>query len=443
MSCLSRLTPYFPLRHLLLSLLGSLAIHAFVIHHASGSPDDPQIRKHARYMGTGSCSASTCHGSVNPIKGSRVLQNEYHTWLKHDRHSKAYSVLMTHDARKIAEHLKLGDPTNEPQCLECHSTFVPDRARQGDRYTIEDGVSCESCHGAAEGWLASHSEAGATHAGNIANGLADTVSLESRARLCLSCHYGDQTKRVTHKLYGAGHPRLRFELDTYGILQPKHWIVDNDYKTRKGDYIPIRAWFMGQAAHADSLLLMLRNPHDKSGSSFPELSLFDCFSCHHSLSSSQWKTRDYAGHPGTIQLNLAPLRLIQGALRVIDLELSTEIGRLSDSLNTSYAIDGATQTISELTSLVGTRLRSRIANIPDDPTTCMRIVQGLSQLALQGPSLKFEVAEQVGMGIQAALATSPILAQKHGAQLSLLFKTIESADSFEPQRFTEALRRLS
>jgi hypothetical protein len=73
----------------------------------------------------------------------------------------------------------------------------------------------------------------------------------------------------------------------------------------------------------------------------------------------------------------------------------------------------------------------------------MRIVQGLSQLALQGPSLKFEVAEQVGMGIQAALATSPILAQKHGAQLSLLFKTIESADSFEPQRFTEALRRLS
>jgi len=410
---------------------------------ALANPDSQDTTSAARYMGTGSCSSSNCHGSVNPLKGSSVLQNEYHTWLKHDRHSKAYTALTTSDAKRMAAHLKLGDPTKEAQCLTCHATYVPDKARRGERYTVEDGVSCESCHGPAEKWLASHSESAATHARNLTHGLADTVSLEKRATLCLSCHYGDENKRVTHDLYGAGHPRLRFELDTYGILQPKHWIVDEDYKTRKEDYIPLRVWFVGQAVQAELLLQMLRSPHGNNNKSlFPELSLFDCFSCHHNLSQEQWKARSYGGTPGTLQVNLTPLRLLQAGLTSIEPSLARELGRLSDAVQQEFAQNGAAQAISELSTLIHTRVRPRAVALPSDSTTCIGALKGLSQYSTATPTMKFEFAEQVGMGLQAALATSPDLATRYTVQLKRVFGTIENAEKFSPERFIEAAREL-
>ena len=50
---------------------------------------------------------------------------------------------------------------------------------------------------------------------------------------CLSCHFGDETKFVTHRLMGAGHPRLSFELDTFTAIEPAHFDVDDDYRARK------------------------------------------------------------------------------------------------------------------------------------------------------------------------------------------------------------------
>ena len=35
----------------------------------------------AKYIGPGSCAATSCHGSVKPIAGSRILQDEYSTWI--------------------------------------------------------------------------------------------------------------------------------------------------------------------------------------------------------------------------------------------------------------------------------------------------------------------------------------------------------------------------
>lgn len=437
---------YSPLRRLLLRRFTSkgseVVVALFCLSTAAlADPDIDPISLSARYMGTGSCSASNCHGSVNPIKGTTVLQNEYHTWLKHDRHSKAFSALTAADAKRMATHLKIGDPTKEPQCLACHTTYVPDKALRGDRYTVEDGVSCESCHGAAEKWLASHSESAASHARNLSHGLTDTVSLENRATLCLSCHYGDENKRVTHDLYGAGHPRLRFELDTYGILQPKHWIVDEDYKTRKEDYVPLRAWFVGQAVQAESLLQMLRNPHGSDNKSlFPELSLFDCFSCHHNLSQEQWKARSYGGAPGTLQVNLTPLRLLQAGLTSIEPSLAQELSRLSNTVQQEFAYNGAVQAISELSTLIRTRVRPHVTTLASSTATCIGVLKGLSQYSGTTPILKFELAEQVGMGLQAVLATSPDLAARYTPQLKRVFSMIDNPETFSPERFAETLR---
>ncbi|MEQ1472969.1 MAG: hypothetical protein ABLQ96_04060, partial [Candidatus Acidiferrum sp.] len=46
-----------------------------------------------KYLGPGSCAATSCHGSVKPVADSRILQNEYSTWIIKDKHSKAYQAL--------------------------------------------------------------------------------------------------------------------------------------------------------------------------------------------------------------------------------------------------------------------------------------------------------------------------------------------------------------
>src|SRR5260370_34984807 len=43
-----------------------------------------------KYIGPGSCAATSCHGSVKPVAGSRILQNEYSPWILKDKHRQAY-----------------------------------------------------------------------------------------------------------------------------------------------------------------------------------------------------------------------------------------------------------------------------------------------------------------------------------------------------------------
>lgn len=401
---------------------------------------DPKVPH--RFMGTGSCSSSNCHGSVAPRKGSNVLQNEYYTWSKHDAHSRAYTALTRPDAQRMARHLHLGDPTKVKLCLDCHTTYVADTSLRGERYSMEDGVSCESCHGPAESWLSSHAATGATHEQNLSQGLLDTLSLEKRAALCLSCHYGDESKRVTHDLYGAGHPRLRFELDTYGILQPKHWIVDEDYRSRKEDYVPVRAWLFGQARQAELLLTMLSNPHLSTNGILPELSLFDCYSCHHNISQQQWKERSYGGRPGRLKVNSTPLLLIQTVLSKIQPELAQEIAVHTATLAEGFQKDGATDTVVALTTLLKPRVLAAVRALKSDEQTCAQILQALVALGNKSTLITFELAEQLGMGIQATLATSPALAVRNKATLKKLFSTIENADTFKPSTFKAAIRNI-
>jgi len=67
----------------------------------------------------------------------------------------------------------------------------------------------------------------------------------------------------------------------------------------------------------------------------------------------------------------------------------------------------------------------------------------LASFGAQAEALKYEAAEQIGMGIQAAMATSPRLSAKFKAPLDRLFVTLESARSFSPAKFKEAASQLA
>ena len=158
-------------------------------------------------IGTINCASSTCHGSIAPWNESNVLQNEYTTWSRLDRHSKSYSVLLNKQSQRIAKNLGLPQAAHESKiCLDCHS-HNPEAKSRGPRHVVADGVGCEACHGPAGKWVTSHTVANVPHAENVANGLYPTDRPVEQAKLCLSCHFGNEDRFVTHRIMGAGHPR--------------------------------------------------------------------------------------------------------------------------------------------------------------------------------------------------------------------------------------------
>ena len=91
------------------------------------------------FIGVGKC--KMCHNS--PAKGA-----QYKKW-KNSKHSHAYAALALEKAKTIAAEKGLGNPQQADECLKCHVTgHGADAVVLKDKYKVEDGVGCESCHGA-------------------------------------------------------------------------------------------------------------------------------------------------------------------------------------------------------------------------------------------------------------------------------------------------------
>lgn len=257
----------------------------------------------ATHLGVTSCAGSTCHGAVEPFKNSNVMQNEYVVWSQKDRHAKAYKILFDERSVRIAKNLGLPNAHTAPECLNCHANNVAD-AHRGRQFQISDGVGCEACHGGASGWLGVHISGG-SHQDNLKAGLYPTNDPIARAKLCLSCHVGAaKDKFVTHRIMGAGHPRIAFELDTFTAIEPAHYIVDKDYVTRKGQPNGVQIWAIGQAMQLTEILDAYLDPKRNPEGLYPELVFFDCHACHHPMSNVRWEPRASTGlGPGVIKFN--------------------------------------------------------------------------------------------------------------------------------------------
>jgi hypothetical protein len=278
------------------------AVSAFTLCLAAQGQPLP-YEANGKHLGVVTCANSLCHGSVSPWKDSHVLQTEYVTWSRVDKHhTRALPVLREERSQRIARNLGLREPAHEAKiCLDCHAHNVPPQ-QHGERFKPGDGVSCEACHGPAEGWIQAHVAPGATHADNVKRGLYPTSDPLALARLCLSCHLGNKDKFVTHRMMGAGHPRMSFELDTFAQTQPPHFVADADWQRRKGAFDPVRLWAIGQAVAAIETLDLLLDPRRSRDGLFPELVIFDCHACHHPMSDLRWTPRTHPS-PGRIRLN--------------------------------------------------------------------------------------------------------------------------------------------
>ena len=254
-----------------------------------------------RYEGVATCAGSTCHGRAEG-NGAVVRQDEIATWQEPSSasgaHSRAYAVLAGRRGRQIADSLGIGPATSSPACLGCHATYVPETQR-GDRYLLSDGVGCESCHGASEGWLAVHYARPATHASNVAAGLLPLENPRVRAKVCLDCHYGSTGtgQFVTHEMMAAGHPRISFELDLFSALQ-QHHDSDLDYVDRKGNLDSVQLWAVGQAEAIRRATDLFARPGFGMEGIFPQFYFYDCHSCHRAITDGPQRKLTFETNPG-------------------------------------------------------------------------------------------------------------------------------------------------
>ncbi|RZK00467.1 MAG: hypothetical protein EOO76_12695 [Novosphingobium sp.] len=253
------------------------------------------------FQGVASCAGSTCHGRSEG-DGKVVRQDELMQWQepssKGGAHSRAYSALTSPRGQKILSALGMGQGANASACLGCHATNAAVGER-GPRFQLGDGVGCESCHGAASGWISTHYAVPATHVTNVAQGMIPLENPKARASVCLDCHFGSAKtgQFVTHSMMAAGHPRVAFELDLFSDLE-RHWDDDADYRQRKGRGDSVRMWAVGQAEAVQRSLSLFQQPQFASEGIFPEFYFYDCHSCHRSIDDQPNRARQFETNPG-------------------------------------------------------------------------------------------------------------------------------------------------
>lgn len=128
-----------------------------------------------KYVGVSKC--QTCHKTDAQGKQFDIWQNS--------KHSQAWKTLQTDAADKLAKDKGFTTKAAEtPQCIKCHvlgKDLNPDEL--ADSFVKEDGVQCETCHGAGSEYKAMSVMKDKQKA--IDNGMNP---ISDKNQLCITCH---------------------------------------------------------------------------------------------------------------------------------------------------------------------------------------------------------------------------------------------------------------
>ncbi len=400
--------------------------------------------------GAATCASSLCHGAIKPWEGSAVLQNEYVTWSRLDKHARAYNVLFNEKSVRIAKNLGLKDGAHQAKiCIDCHGHNVP-AERHGEKFTLADNITCESCHGPAERWIRSHVAPNATHAASVADGLYPTSDATARAKLCLSCHFGNKDKFVTHRIMGAGHPRMSFELDSFTEMAPKHFVVNRDYGERKRVWDSVKVWVIGQALMVGETMAWLTDDKRGRDGLFPELVLFDCHACHRPMAEARLQAKTPLGAaatPGVVRLNDANMLMLRSIARAIDPALGERVANATVALHRAIAGDGEfLKAAGELKSMA-TSVAQRAQSLSVDAKLLQAIAVGLADDGAAGVYRDYAAAEQAVMALSSIgrFMTRQGMLKSGTAfdkQWHRLNETLRDDEKFKPQEFMSRMRDL-
>jgi hypothetical protein len=418
------------------------------------------------YLGPTACGSSSCHGSVEPRKTLGVRQDEYFIWQKKDLHARADGVLYDDRSRVIARRLHLGDAGKSQLCLTCHALSVPARLQRGP-LELEDGISCESCHGAASGWFEGHRSESWTHQQSVAAGMTDLRDVQVRANVCLSCHLGGPGRSVNHDLIAAGHPQLAFELDNYSEGMPAHWLpfADRPPGESERDTHGARAWAVGQAATFRAGLEQIARrargaigEHRDRGEGdseppWPEFSELSCDSCHHALVQERWRTApDRPGRPGLPRVSPAHYAILRHLVAVAAPErqaaLDEGVERLGAQLGRLGTPPAEVAAAAERLGRETAELIPRLDRLTWDEAQVRRLLLAVAEDRGGYETADYASAQQAALAVQTLV--SQLLAGRRGrvhtglaGAAESLAAELQNPYAYDSGRFAERLAQLS
>jgi Cytochrome c554 and c-prime len=410
----------------------------------------------SKYTGPGSCSSTSCHGSVKPRADNRIFQNEYSIWAVKDKHARAYDALTGPVGKRMARILGLGKSEQAAKCLACHALDVPVEAR-ARTFDLSEGVSCENCHGPASAWLGPHTTRSWTHEQSVAAGMYDTRNLARRTEKCLTCHLGTQEKFVDHEMIAAGHPDLYFELDSFSAVMPRHWKTPREsapgVSAESDAWTGVREWGTGQAVQLRAA--MERVAWRAKGMNWPEYSELQCFACHHSLTApdQSWRQeRGYAGRrPGDPPWNASRYAIFRQLAHQVDNDLATrldiQVAQLAKLLSQLNPDRDAVAAAAGNAAAISKQLAAKIETQPYDAAVTMRLLHDISGHADEISNEGERAAEQAAMALDSlfiayARMVKPANSADIRAAINGLFQQLENPSNYNPADFSNQMRKL-
>jgi hypothetical protein len=444
---------------------GALCISLIAPPLLRAQTDSSAAKQPAKYVGPGSCAATSCHGSVKPVAGSRIFQNEYSTWIIQDKHSRAYQALTGDVGERMAKILQLGKAEESPKCLACHA-LAPPPELVGRKFEVTEGVTCENCHGAAQGWLGQHTakDSPEKHLQSVRDfHMVDTRNVIVRTEKCLECHLGNSGKFVDHEMIAAGHPDLYFELDSFSAVMPRHWNIPrlnaNGSPAEDSSWEGVRDWSTGQAvqlrAAMDRVAWRARGERYDKKNVWPEYSELSCFACHHSLTmpKDSWRQEHgYAGRrpgdPAWNESRYVVFRLLAkevDAASAQDLEqkldaVAGEMSKLNPDRNTAASTAAAAAPVAQ-------HFAERLVAMNYDRGLVLRMMQSICDHAEEISLADERAAEQATMALDSLYIAynkeaKPANSAEVRAAINGLFQQLENPSAYNADTFAAALQHI-
>jgi hypothetical protein len=256
---------------------------------------------------------------------------------------------------------------------------------------------------------------------------------------------GNADKLATHRIMGAGHPRLGFELDTYLALEPVHYTIDADYRQRKPTFGHAQTWASGQLQAALLQLGLLQERQRFDAGLFPELALFNCSACHDtSMRRPVWRRQAMTQltAPGMVPLNDAYWRMSWIVARVLDPQQGAQLLAQGQALQKAAMVSREqVAAAAQRLALVVQHVQARAAREPWTKLQISRLLDTIVQLGIEGEFRDYLGAEQAVMATELLLIDGDQAARLR-PQLDQLYRLVKDDETFRPADFSAALRAL-
>ncbi|MEM7671663.1 MAG: hypothetical protein AAF317_21510, partial [Pseudomonadota bacterium] len=250
-------------------------------------------------------------------------------------------------------------------------------------------------------------------------------------------------------IYGAGHPRITFELDSYTWINAHH-SADKDYFERKPVSDGVKTWAIGAAKMIERRMTLLIDDETGMNGFFPEFAFFDCNTCHHKMSDLRYQPRGTGTSPGTPKLDDSHMAVLMVALGQADPTVAADLKAQMLALHQSSA-RGRGQLVTEAGRMrdLAAKAAQSLAGYTLSSEDMRAILTALVDKGTSGRVIDFAQAEQTTLVIGATIDAMEKAGQLTTAQGDALFTELNKAydaiqddEAFQPTRFASAMKSL-